>query len=130
MTGYRDAQWLPPCSTSLCMWLLRNGWKGSVMWKVFGHISSSGLTSSSSGLMSRPTRNAFEQLVKKGQYSDDIELLAMTHDAAEAAIRAYIYVTRALGFTVSMQKTKFVVVEYGVMEEEKMPIVSDEGQIE
>ena len=101
-----------------------------MMWKVFGHRSFSGLTSSSSGLTSRPTRNACEQLVKKGQDSDDVVLLATTRDAAEAAIRAYIYVTRALGFTVSMQKTKFVVMEHGVMEEEKMPIVLNEGQIE
>ena len=47
----------------------------------------------------------------KGEFADDVVLVASTREAAQAVGRAYIEVTRALGLTVShLPKTKFMVV--------------------
>ena len=46
-------------------------------------------------LFHRSTRNALEMLVSKGEFADDAILLASTRQAAEAAIRTYVDVTRA-----------------------------------
>ena len=35
-------------------------------------------------------------------------------------------VTRAFGLTVSLQKTKFMVIGHGMMEEEKVPLAPDD----
>lgn len=45
-----------------------------------------------------------------------------TRQAAEAAIRIYMDVTQGFGLTVSLQKTKFMVVGHGVAEDEKLPL--------
>ena len=56
--------------------------------------------------------------------------MAKSKDAVAAALRAYVDVTRAFGMTVSITKTKFMVVGSGVSDEEKLPITVDGGQIE
>ena len=48
--------------------------------------------------------------MSKGEYADDVVLVASSRAAAEAAGRAYVDVTRAFGLTVSLPKTKFMVV--------------------
>ena len=107
----------------VCVWLLRGGWRGSVMWKVLGHRSSC-LTMQH--LFRRSMRNACKQLVKKAEYADDVVLLASTR---EAATRTYIDVAKAFGLTLSVQKAKFIVVWHGIMDKE-MSIVLDEGKTE
>ena len=81
-------------------------------------------------LFCRYTRNACETIMHKGEFADDVVLMASTREAAEAATRAYIEVTKAFGLTVSLQKTKFMVVGRGVLEEEKLPLALDDGCVE
>ena len=50
--------------------------------------------------------------------------------AASAAIRAYADVVKTFGLTVSVPKTKFMVVGSGVSEEEKLPLALDDGLTE
>ena len=73
-------------------------------------------------LFRRYTRNASELLVHKGEFADDVVLLASTRHGAETAIRAYSDVARAFGLTVSLQKTKFMVVGHGVSDEDQLPL--------
>ena len=81
-------------------------------------------------LFRKNTRNACEVLVSKGEFADDVVLLASTRQAAEAAIRTYMEVTQSFGLTVSIQKTKFMVVGHGVAEEDKLPLAVDDGSVE
>ena len=81
-------------------------------------------------LFRRSTRKASELYLHKGEFADDVVLMARSKDAAAAALRAYVDVTRAFGMTVSITKTKFMVVGSGVSDEEKLPIAVDDGQIE
>ena len=69
-------------------------------------------------------------LVPKGEFPDDVVLLVSSRQAAEAAIRSYVDVTNAFGLTVSLQKTKFMVVGHGVEEEDKLPLAVGDGSIE
>ena len=78
-------------------------------------------------LFRKNTRNACEVLVSKGEFADDVELLASTRKATEVAIRTYMEVTQSFGLTVSIQKTKFMVVGHGV---EKLPLAVDDGSME
>ena len=57
-------------------------------------------------------------MVRKGEFVDDVVLLASTREAAETATR--IDVARAFGLTVSLQKTKFMVVGREMTKEDKM----------
>ena len=69
--------------------------------------------------------------MSKGEYADDVVLVASSRTAAEATGRAYVDVTRAFGLTVSLPKTKFMVVGHGVTDEDKLPLaLEDEGIIE
>ena len=81
-------------------------------------------------LFRRSTRKASELCLHKGEFADDVVLMARLKDAAAAASRAYVDVTRAFGMTVSITKTKFMVVGNGVSDEEKLPIAVDGGRIE
>ena len=67
----------------------------------------------------RSLRNTCKQLVRKGECAYDVVLLDSTGQPAEATTRTYIDEERAIGFTVSLQKKKFMVVGHGTMEEEK-----------
>ena len=49
-------------------------------------------------------------MVRKEEFVDDVVLLALTQEAAETATRIYTDVARSFGLTVSLQKTKFMVV--------------------
>ena len=81
-------------------------------------------------LFRRLTRKASESCLHKGEFTDDVVLMARSKDAAAAALRTYVDVTRAFGMTVSITKTKFMVVGSGMSDEEKLPITVDGGQIE
>ena len=58
----------------------------------------------------RSTGNANEVLLQKGEFADDVVLLARSRDAVCAAIRIYVEVASSLGLTVSFPKTKFMVI--------------------
>ena len=82
-------------------------------------------------LFRRSTRGASKVRVHKGEYADDVVLVASSREAAEAAGRAYVDVTKALGLTVNLSKTKFMVVRCGVTEEDKLPPpLEDDGDVE
>ena len=74
-------------------------------------------------LFRRLTRNANEVLLQKGEFFDDVVLLARSRDAACAAIRVYVKVAGSLGLTVSFPKTKFMVIGNIVADEEKCHLV-------
>ena len=58
-------------------------------------------------------------------------LVASTREAPEAVGRAYVGVTRMLGLTVSLPKTKFMVVGCGVTDEDRRPLpLKDDGTVE
>ena len=57
-------------------------------------------------------------------------LLASTRSGAEEAIRSFSSVTKAFGLTVSIPKTKLMVVGCGVLEEDVEPITIEGGKIE
>ena len=91
-------------------------------------------------LFRRSTRGASEPCLLKGEFADDVVLMAQSREAAAVALgayvdvslcgRAYVDVAREFGMTVSVSKTKFMVVGSEVLEEEKAPISVDGGQIE
>ena len=81
-------------------------------------------------LFRRSTRKASEACLLKGEFADDVVLMAHSRDAAAAAPRAYVDVARDFSMTVSVPKTKFTVVNCAVTEEEKAPIAVDNGLIE
>ena len=80
-------------------------------------------------LFRRFTRNAREALLQKGEFADDVILLACSRAAACAAIRIYIEVASSFRLSVSFSKTKFMVVGSPVAAEEKYPLVVADGFI-
>ena len=59
----------------------------------------------------RSIRNAQETMLYKGEFADDVVLLAQSREAACAAIKGYVEVASSLGLTVSFNsKTKFMVI--------------------
>ena len=81
-------------------------------------------------LFRRSTKRANRKWLSECQFADDIALLATTRAAAEEACREYQATARAFGLTVSIPKTKFMVVGYGVSEADLQPISVDGGEIE
>ena len=81
-------------------------------------------------LFRRYTKNASEDTITQCQFSDDVALLATTRKAAEEAIKAYSSVTKSLGLTVNITKTKFMAVGHDVSEEDSQPIRVEGGEIE
>ena len=82
-------------------------------------------------LFRRSTRGASKVRALKGEFADDVVLVASSREAAEAAGRAYMDVTKAFGLTVNLSKTKFMVVGHGVTEEDKLPLpLEDDGAVE
>ena len=61
---------------------------------------------------------------------DDVALLATTREAAETAINAYQAVAKSLGLTVSLPKTKYMVVGYNILQEEMQTIKVEGSEIE
>ena len=57
-------------------------------------------------LFRRVTRSSSKHTVMKGEFADDVVLLASTRAAAEVATKTYVDVTKAFGLTISLQKTK------------------------
>ena len=66
----------------------------------------------------RSTRYANRTMMYKGEFADDVVLLAWLTEAACAAIKGYVEVTSSLGLTVSSTKTKFMVIGCAVFEED------------
>ena len=56
-------------------------------------------------------------------------LLASTRHGAEVAAKAYSGVAKAFGLSVSVQKTKFVVVGKGVSGEDQLPLSLGDGDV-
>ena len=82
-------------------------------------------------LFRRSTRGASKVKTLNGELSDDVVLVASSSDVALAAGRPYVDVTKALGLTVNLSKTKFMVVGHGVTEEDKLPLpLEDDGAVE
>ena len=69
-------------------------------------------------------------MVHKCEFADNVALLAINHATAEEALRLYSRVASEFGLTVSTIKTKFLVMGYGVKEEELLPMTVDGGSIE
>ena len=68
-------------------------------------------------------------VVHKGELADDVVLLASTRHGAEVAAKAYSGVANAFGLSVSVQKTKFVVVGKGVSGEDQLPLSLGDGDV-
>jgi len=57
--------------------------------------------------------------LQKGEFADDVVLLARSRDAAYSAIRVYVKLVTPLGLTISFVKNKFMVVGNVVSDEDK-----------
>jgi len=60
--------------------------------------------------------------VGKSEFADDVALLATDCAAAEEAIQSYAEVAKQFDMTVSILKTKFMVVGHGIEDGEWLPI--------
>ena len=78
-------------------------------------------------LFRRSIRGASEMKVDKAEFADDVVLVASTNEAAEVVGRAYVRVTRMMGLTVSLPKTKFMVVGCGVTDYDRLPLALEDG---
>lgn len=81
-------------------------------------------------LFRRNTTGASSSTLYECEFADDVALLATTRAAAEEAIRTYASVASNFGMTVSIQKTKFMVVGSGIGDEDLKPIAIEGGEIE
>ena len=82
-------------------------------------------------LFRRSTRGASKVRAFKREFADDVVLVASSREVAKAAGRAYVDVTKVLGLTVNLFKTKFMVVGHGVTEEDKLPLpLEDDSAVE
>ena len=68
--------------------------------------------------------------IPKGEFADDVALLASTREAAGIAVRVYMEVDKSFGLTLSFEKTKFMVVGYGVDEGDTLPLDLPGGSID
>ena len=78
----------------------------------------------------RSTRNACDVRIHKGEFADDVALLASTREAAGIVVRVYMEVDKSFGLTLSFEKTKFMVVGYGVDERDMLPLDLPGGSID
>ena len=81
-------------------------------------------------LFRRYTKGAKEKYITEGQFADDVALLTVTREAAERAIGLYQSVAKSFGLTVSINKTKFMVIGSNITHEDKLPIKVEDGTIE
>ena len=65
--------------------------------------------------------------VDKGEFTDYVVLVASTRKAAEAGGRAYVRVARMLGLTVDLPKIKFIVVGFGVTDDNRLLMPLEDG---
>ena len=86
------AQWHPPSLT--CTHVVAERWLERVKGSV--GVGTRLLYKLDEQLFRRSTRRTSEVLVPKGEFADDVVLLASSRQAAEAAIRSYVDVTNAL----------------------------------
>jgi len=126
--GLRQGCTMAPTLFNLYSCIVAERWAEKV--KEIDDVGTLMLCKQDNHLFRRSTRNADEVLLKKGEFADDVVLLARSRDAACAAIRSYVEVASSLGLTVSFVKTKFVVVGTGVTDEEKRPLVVGDDFIE
>ena len=77
-----------------------------------------------------PCRNACDVRIHKGEFADDVALLASTREAAGIAVRVYMEVDKSFGLTLSFEKIKFMVVGYGVDEGDMLPLDLPGGSID
>ena len=68
--------------------------------------------------------------IHKEEFADDFALLASTREAAGIAVRVYMEVDNSFGLTLSFEKTKFMVVGYGVDEGDTLPLDLPGGSID
>ena len=68
--------------------------------------------------------------IHKEEFADDVALLASTREAAGIAVRVYMEVDKSFGLTLSFEKTKFMVVGYGVDEGDTLPLDLPGGSID
>ena len=68
--------------------------------------------------------------IHKEEFADDVVLLASTREAAGIAVRVYMEVDKSFGLTLSFEKTKFMVVGYGVDEGDTLPLDLPGGSID
>ena len=80
-------------------------------------------------LFRRSTSNACDVRIHKEEFADDVVLLASTREAAGIAVRVYMEVDISFGLTLSFEKTKFMVVGYGVDEGDMLPLDLPGGSI-
>ena len=81
-------------------------------------------------LFRRYTKGAKEKYITEGQFADDVALLTVTREAAERAVGLYQSVAKSFGMTVSINKTKFMVIGSNITHEDKLPIKVEDGTIE
>ena len=81
-------------------------------------------------LIRRSTRNACDVRIHKEEFADDVALLASTREAPGIAVRVYMEVDKSFGLTLSFEKTKFMVVGYGVDEGDMLPLDLPGGSID
>ena len=81
-------------------------------------------------LFRRSTWNACDVRIHKEEFVDDVVLLASTREAAGIAVRVYMEVDKSFGLTLSFEKTKFMVVGYGVDEGYMLPLDLPGGSID
>ena len=81
-------------------------------------------------LFRRYTKGAKEKYITESQFADDVALLTVTREAAERAIGLYQSVAKSFGLTVSINKTKFMVIGSNITHEDKLPIKVEDGTIE
>ena len=65
-------------------------------------------------LFRRSNSNACDVRIHKGEFADEVALLASKREAAGIAVRVYMEVAKSFGLILSFEKTKFMVVGYGV----------------
>ena len=81
-------------------------------------------------LFRRYSRNAQVRLLTECLFADDGALLATSRNGMERAVQEYRSVESQFGLTVSVKKTKHMVVGRQVDESEREPIAVEEGEIQ
>ena len=81
-------------------------------------------------LFRRSVKGATREFISECQFADDIALLATTRTAAETVTREYQASAMDFGLTVSIEKTKFMAVGWGVTDSDLEPISVNGGTVE
>ena len=81
-------------------------------------------------LFRRYTRNADQRRINECQFADDTAFLATMRPGAEQALKECAKTNTNFGLTVSTSKTKFMAVGREAKEEDREPMMVEEGDIE